>query len=244
MKDEWEVARLFSTWEFQRALDQEFEGPYRLHFHIGAWPFARPDPQTGVIGKGEAGPWMMTAFRAMARLRFLRGTWLDPFRNSDERKLERRLIAEFEADVGDFLRAYPPTTHPTAVRLLGPSRDDQGLRAGEGSERGGRGQGARHGAPPAECGEDTDGDCGMTVKGKTIVVTGAFGALGGGRRSGGEAGGVGGRARLSPRRRRRACTIGSGRTRCLSAKSISFRPRRPGRRWTRSRGGSAGSTPS
>ena len=68
VKDEWEVARLFAAPEFNEALAREFEGPYRLHFHIGAWPFARPDPSTGRMKKGEAGPWAMTAFRIMARL--------------------------------------------------------------------------------------------------------------------------------------------------------------------------------
>ncbi len=157
IKDEWEVARLFSTWEFQRALDQEFEGPYRLHFHIGAWPFARPDPQTGVIGKGEAGPWMMTAFRAMARLRFLRGTWLDPFRNSDERKLERRLIAEFEADIGDLLARLSAATHPTAVRVVERLRDDSRLRAGQRSERRRSGESPGERAAGAEGGQSAGG---------------------------------------------------------------------------------------
>ncbi len=53
--------------------------------------------------KGDVGPWAMTAFRVVASLRGLRGTWLDPFRNNDERKLEQRLLAEFEADVDDVL---------------------------------------------------------------------------------------------------------------------------------------------
>jgi indolepyruvate ferredoxin oxidoreductase len=61
----------------------------------------------------------MTAFRAMARLRFLRGTLLDPFRNSDERKLERRLIAEFEADVADLTQRLTPASHPVAIRVVG-----------------------------------------------------------------------------------------------------------------------------
>ncbi len=119
VKDEWEVARLFAAPEFQRALAQEFEGRYRLRFHIGAWPFARPDPSTGMMRKGEAGPWAMTAFRVMARLKFLRGTWLDPFRNSDERKLERRLVDEFEADVEELLARLAPANHALAVRLAG-----------------------------------------------------------------------------------------------------------------------------
>ena len=117
VKDEWEVARLFAAPEFQQALNREFEGPYKLHFHIGAWPFARPDPQTGVTGKGEAGPWVMKAFRVMARLRFLRGTWLDPFRNSDERKLERKLVAEYEKDIENALARLTPANHAAAVRL-------------------------------------------------------------------------------------------------------------------------------
>jgi indolepyruvate ferredoxin oxidoreductase len=117
VKDEWEVARLFAAPEFQAALKREFEGDYRLKFHIGAWPFGRPDPATGIMGKGEVGPWMMTALRWLARLRFLRGTILDPFRNSEERKLEQRLVAEFESDVETILAGLDPATLPIAIRL-------------------------------------------------------------------------------------------------------------------------------
>ncbi len=117
VKDEWEVARLFAAPEFARALAEEFEGPFKLHFHVGAWPFARPDPHTGVMGKGEAGPWAMTAFRLMARLRFLRGTLLDPFRSSEERKLERRLVAEFEADIDELVQRVAPGNHALTVRI-------------------------------------------------------------------------------------------------------------------------------
>jgi indolepyruvate ferredoxin oxidoreductase len=118
-KDEWEVARLFAAPEFRQALAREFEGSYRLHFHIGAWPFARLNPATGRMKKGEVGPWAMTAFRAMAKLKFLRGTWLDPFRLSDERKLERRLITEFEAEVANLIQNLTPASHPIAVRVVG-----------------------------------------------------------------------------------------------------------------------------
>jgi len=116
-KDEWEVARLFASIEFAQALAREFEGSYRLRFHLGAWPFARLDPKTGVMGKGEAGPWAMTAFRILAKLRFLRGTFLDPFRSSEERKLERRLLADYEADVEELLRTLSPASHAIAVRI-------------------------------------------------------------------------------------------------------------------------------
>jgi indolepyruvate ferredoxin oxidoreductase len=118
VKDEWEVARLFASPEFAKTLGETFEGPYKLHFHLAAWPFARPDPETGVVGKGEAGPWAMTAMRLMARLRFLRGTFVDPFRNNEERTLERKLLAEFEADVETVLARLNATNHAAAVRLI------------------------------------------------------------------------------------------------------------------------------
>jgi indolepyruvate ferredoxin oxidoreductase len=117
-KDEWEVARLFAAPEFQQALAREFDGSYKLRFHIGAWPFARLDPASGRIKKGEVGPWAMKAFRIMAQLKFLRGSWLDPFQNSEERKLERRLVAEFEADVADLTQRLTPASHPIAVRVV------------------------------------------------------------------------------------------------------------------------------
>ena len=119
VKDEWEVARLFAEPDFARSLEATFEGDYRVHVHLGAWPFAKTDPRTGAVVKREAGPWALTAFRAMAKLKFLRGTLLDPFRDNDERRLERRLLAEFEGDVEAALARLTPENHGAAVRLLG-----------------------------------------------------------------------------------------------------------------------------
>ncbi len=44
VKDEWEVSRLLSSREFRETLAREFDGDYKVHFHIGAWPFGRTDP--------------------------------------------------------------------------------------------------------------------------------------------------------------------------------------------------------
>jgi indolepyruvate ferredoxin oxidoreductase len=117
VKDEWEVARLFASPEFQNALAREFEGPYKLHFHIGSWPFARIGQAGAPVGKGEVGPWLMTAFRLMAQFKFVRGTWLDPFRNNGERKLERRLVEEFEQDIEGLIARLAPSNHSAAVRI-------------------------------------------------------------------------------------------------------------------------------
>lgn len=117
VKDEWEVARLFSTAEFRESLGQEFVGPYRLHFHFGIWPFARRDPATGAVSKTEFGPWMARVLRAMSRLRWLRGTWLDPFRFGAERRLDRQWLAEYEGDVRALLDGLTAGNLNLAVQI-------------------------------------------------------------------------------------------------------------------------------
>jgi indolepyruvate ferredoxin oxidoreductase len=60
---------------------------------------------------------MMTAFGVLARLKWLRGTALDPFARSEDRKLERRLLAEYEALVAEVLAGLSAANHATAVAL-------------------------------------------------------------------------------------------------------------------------------
>ncbi|RZI44814.1 indolepyruvate ferredoxin oxidoreductase family protein [Herbaspirillum sp. HC18] len=115
-KDEFEVARLYSAPEFLAQVEQNFEGDYSLHFHVGAWPFGKRDG-SGKPVKREIGPWAMKAFRMMAKLRGLRGSVLDPFRNSEERKLAAKLLAEYEADIGALIGRLGPKTHEAAVKI-------------------------------------------------------------------------------------------------------------------------------
>ena len=117
VKDEWEVARLYSHPDFQSELQRQFEGNYTLRFHIGAWPFGRVDAKAGKSVKGEAGPWLLTAFTLMARLRGLRGSWLDPFRNSAERSLDSQLLEQYEADLERVLAELSRSTQPVAAKL-------------------------------------------------------------------------------------------------------------------------------
>lgn len=117
VKDEWEVARLYSHPDFKAALEREFEGDYTLHFHLGAWPFAKTDPTTGKIRKAEIGPWMLSAMGWMARFKGLRGSWLDPFRNNAERQLDQSLLDQYEADMGRLLRSLNAVQLPAAVKL-------------------------------------------------------------------------------------------------------------------------------
>ena len=103
IKDEWEVARLYASDSFAQQLQSTFDGDFKLHFHVGAWPFARKDSATGKIRKRELGPWVMSAFKIMNKLRGLRGSWLDPFRNNAEHQLAHQLLEEYERDIEDLL---------------------------------------------------------------------------------------------------------------------------------------------
>ncbi|MBI4757392.1 MAG: indolepyruvate ferredoxin oxidoreductase family protein [Betaproteobacteria bacterium] len=117
VKDEYEVARLFADPAFMKKIDATFEGDYRLNFHLAAPLWADKDPATGVPRKKTYGPWMMGVFRVLARLRLLRGTVLDPFARSEERRLERQLIADYERDMQALLERLSPRNLDTAVEL-------------------------------------------------------------------------------------------------------------------------------
>jgi indolepyruvate ferredoxin oxidoreductase len=126
-KDGWEIARLYSSPEFRQELTATFEGDYRLRFHIGVWPFARRNPAGGPPLKGEVGPWLLSAFRVMAPLRFLRGTWLDPFARSAARRLNDRLLREFESDVDVALSLIAGGETDRAVQLLSLPQEIRGF---------------------------------------------------------------------------------------------------------------------
>ena len=101
--DEYEVARLYTGDAFRAQLQDQFEGEYSLRFHMAPPIFARKDPRTGVPRKMTLGPRTMTALKLLARFKRVRGTWLDPFGRTAERKMERALIAEYRQTVDQLL---------------------------------------------------------------------------------------------------------------------------------------------
>ena len=116
-KNEWEVARLYSSEAFRQQLAATFDGDYTLHFHLGAWPFGRLDQVSGKLRKTELGPWVLTVFKLMNALRGLRGSWLDPFRNNAERRLDARLLAEYEQEINALLKSPQSQSLDTLVAL-------------------------------------------------------------------------------------------------------------------------------
>jgi indolepyruvate ferredoxin oxidoreductase len=116
-KDEYEVARLYADGQFREALAAQFEGDYKLEFHLSPPILAPRDPDSGKPVKRRYGPWMLRTFRVLARLKFLRGTALDVFGHSPERRRERQLIAEYEALVGEILAGLDHDKHGLAVAL-------------------------------------------------------------------------------------------------------------------------------
>ncbi len=116
-KDEYEVARLYTDGSFLRELAQQFEGDYTLKFHLAPPLVAKRDAATGHLRKQEFGPAMMKVFALLAKLRRLRGTRLDIFGYSAERRLERALIGEYEARIDGLLARLDARNHATLVEI-------------------------------------------------------------------------------------------------------------------------------
>ncbi|MGU7774921.1 indolepyruvate ferredoxin oxidoreductase family protein [Burkholderia sp. MR1-5-21] len=121
-KDEYEVARLYADPAYLDKLRQQFEGEpgqdYKLSFHLAPPMFAKRD-EHGHLRKMRFGPWVLPAFRLLARMKGLRGTPLDPFGKTAERRGERQLIADYVAVVDEFCATLDARRLPVAVQLAG-----------------------------------------------------------------------------------------------------------------------------
>ena len=92
-KDEYEVARLFTDGKFEKQLRDQFEGDFKFNFNLAPPILGGGLDALGRPKKRAFGAWMLPVFRTLAKFRFLRGTPLDIFGYSPDRKLERDLIA-------------------------------------------------------------------------------------------------------------------------------------------------------
>jgi len=116
-KDEYEVARLYTGREFREALAAEFESDFKLQFHLAPPLIAKRDKLTGHLQKQAFGAWMMPAFRVLKHFKRLRGTRLDIFGRTEERRRERQLIVDYEALIDEILGSVRADNLPLAVAL-------------------------------------------------------------------------------------------------------------------------------
>ncbi|KWT85683.1 MULTISPECIES: indolepyruvate ferredoxin oxidoreductase family protein [unclassified Variovorax] len=115
-KDEYEVARLHSDRSFLERVAGMFEGDYKLNYHL-APPIIAQRNAKGELQKQKFGPAMLTGFRLLAKLKGLRGTALDPFGRTDERKTERALIGEYRASIEELLSGLEAGNHALALEI-------------------------------------------------------------------------------------------------------------------------------
>jgi indolepyruvate ferredoxin oxidoreductase len=117
-KDEYEVARLYTDTSFVERVRSTFSGDnLRFEFHLAPPMLAKRDPVTGEPKKMSFGPWMLKAFAVLAKFKFLRGTPLDPFGYTAERRTERGLIAEYCQVLDAIIEHLTPYNHEVAVAL-------------------------------------------------------------------------------------------------------------------------------
>lgn len=116
-KDEYEVARLYTSGEFRERLRQQFDGDFKLSLHLAPPILAPRDKTTGHLRKRKYGPWIFPLLRLLARARILRGTRLDIFGYTAERRMERQLIVEYESSMSQVIAALKPDNYHIAVQL-------------------------------------------------------------------------------------------------------------------------------
>jgi len=115
-KDEYEVARLYTSGDFEKRIRETFDGDYKLHFNLAPPLFAKKDAD-GHLKKAEYGPWVFSAFKLLAKLRGLRGSALDVFGYTAERRMERQLIADYDKTIDELLTGLGPDNHALAVDI-------------------------------------------------------------------------------------------------------------------------------
>ncbi|MDV4145620.1 indolepyruvate ferredoxin oxidoreductase family protein [Shimia sp. FJ5] len=113
-KDEYEVARLHL--ESRAKAEEVFEGDFKMKFHL-APPILSKMGANGRPEKKTFGPGMLRGFKILAKLKGLRGTPLDPFGRTEERKMERALIKQYEADMKALLAEHGDKASDAAIAL-------------------------------------------------------------------------------------------------------------------------------
>ncbi|MDH4314249.1 MAG: indolepyruvate ferredoxin oxidoreductase family protein [Gammaproteobacteria bacterium] len=125
-KDEYEVARLHTQGDFLSKLRDQYGKKIRISFHLAPPLMGGKRDSRGRPGKREFGPWIIPLFRALARMKCLRGTKLDIFGMTAERRTERALIGEFEQSVDTILQELSADNIAAATTVVNRYLDIRG----------------------------------------------------------------------------------------------------------------------
>ena len=117
IKDEYEVARLYSDGQFSKQIKQMFEGDVKLSVHLAPPLLAKQDPATGRPRKSQYGSWIWPAFKLLRHLRAVRGSWLDIFGYTEERKRERQARDDYCALLTEICANLRPENYECAVEM-------------------------------------------------------------------------------------------------------------------------------
>jgi indolepyruvate ferredoxin oxidoreductase len=115
-KDEYEVARLYTSGDFEKRVRDTFDGDYKIHFNLAPPLFARRDSE-GHLRKSEYGSWVFGAFKLLAKMKGLRGGAFDIFGYTAERRMERALTDEYFATIHELLGRLDRDNHALAVEI-------------------------------------------------------------------------------------------------------------------------------
>ncbi len=115
-KDEYEVARLHSDPAFLKRISEQFEGGFSLNYHL-APPLLAKKNDKGELVKQKFGPSMLWGFKLLKGLRFLRGGVFDVFGYTEERRMERALVAEYQQSIQEVMRDFAPERQALALEI-------------------------------------------------------------------------------------------------------------------------------
>lgn len=125
-KDEYEVARLYSSLEFVDRIKQQFSGNYRVRFNLAPPILPGRDVATGRPKKRSFGPWMLHVFKFLSRLKIIRGTAFDPFGYMSERRMERRLIHEYKYLIENTIGLLNANNLDAGIRIASAAQEIAG----------------------------------------------------------------------------------------------------------------------
>lgn len=125
-KDEYEVARLHTQTGFEDRLKDEFEGDFKVNYHMAPPVLPLGRDARGRPNKVAMGPWMRPVLGQLAKMKGLRGGMFDPFRFSEDRKLDRALLAWFEGVLDQVAAGYGEASHEACAALVAAPSDIRG----------------------------------------------------------------------------------------------------------------------